>query len=106
MSRETTQKGISMTEEDVWRRAREREEIAARVANFKATQARFEREREEYFFMTLADACGRATSKASITLRNVCYSDNGGGSAATVKPTVRFEQSAELRKARKRLPGF
>ncbi len=28
---------------------REREEIAARVANFKATQEKFEREREEYF---------------------------------------------------------
>jgi hypothetical protein len=31
------------------RLAREREEIAARVANFKATQEKFEREREEYF---------------------------------------------------------
>jgi hypothetical protein len=43
-----------MTEKDD-RRAREREEIAVRVANFKATQQRFEREREEYFFTTLAN---------------------------------------------------
>ncbi len=38
------------------RRAREREEIAARVANFKATQEKFQREREEYFFATLDSA--------------------------------------------------
>ncbi len=38
------------------RLAREREEIAARVANFKATQEKFEREREEYFFATLESA--------------------------------------------------
>jgi hypothetical protein len=44
-----------MTEQDD-RRAQEREEIAVRLANFKATQERFEREREEYFFTTLANA--------------------------------------------------
>jgi chorismate mutase len=38
------------------RLAQEREEIAARVANFKATQQRFEREREEYFVTTLENA--------------------------------------------------
>jgi hypothetical protein len=38
------------------RLAREREEITARVANFKATQERFEREREEYFVATLENA--------------------------------------------------
>jgi len=42
-----------MAEEDD-RRAREREEIAARVASFKATQEKFERERDEYFVTTLA----------------------------------------------------
>ena len=36
--------------------ALEREEIVARVANFKATQERFEREREEYFVTTLENA--------------------------------------------------
>jgi chorismate mutase len=36
--------------------AREREEIAARVANFKATQEKFKREREEYFTTTLENA--------------------------------------------------
>jgi chorismate mutase len=38
------------------RLAREREEIARRVANFKATQEKFEREREEYFVATLENA--------------------------------------------------
>ena len=38
------------------RLAAEREEIAARVANFRATQQRFEREREEYFTTTLQAA--------------------------------------------------
>ena len=39
------------------RLAREREEIAMCVANFKATQEKFEREREEYFVTTLKNAC-------------------------------------------------
>ena len=38
------------------RLAREREEIAARVARFKATQEKFKREREEYFVTTLENA--------------------------------------------------
>ena len=38
------------------RLAREREEIAVRVANFKATQEKFKREREEYFTTTLENA--------------------------------------------------
>ena len=38
------------------RLAREREEIAARVASFKATQEKFKREREEYFTTTLDNA--------------------------------------------------
>jgi hypothetical protein len=33
--------------------ALEREQIAARLANFKATQQRFQRERDEYFLSTL-----------------------------------------------------
>jgi chorismate mutase len=36
--------------------ALEREEIAMRVANFKATQEKFQREREEYFVTTLENA--------------------------------------------------
>jgi hypothetical protein len=48
-------KGIGMTEQQD-RRDREREEIAARVASFKATQEKFKREREEYFFTTLQSA--------------------------------------------------
>lgn len=38
------------------RLAREREDIAARVASFKATQEKFKREREEYFTTTLENA--------------------------------------------------
>ena len=36
--------------------AMEREEIAARVASFKATQEKFKREREKYFVTTLEKA--------------------------------------------------
>jgi hypothetical protein len=36
--------------------ALEREEIASRVATFKATQEKFAREREEYFVTTLENA--------------------------------------------------
>jgi hypothetical protein len=38
------------------RLARERDEIAARVASFKATQEKFKREREEFFVTTLENA--------------------------------------------------
>jgi hypothetical protein len=46
---------MGMTERED-RLAREREEIAMRVAAFKATQEKFERERDEYFVTTLANA--------------------------------------------------
>jgi hypothetical protein len=56
----TTQKDDSKTgwamNEQEDRLAREREEIAARVASFKATQQKFEREREEYYATTLGNA--------------------------------------------------
>jgi hypothetical protein len=48
-------KGMGMTDSQDYA-ALEREEIAARVANFKATQERFEREREEYFVTTMENA--------------------------------------------------
>jgi hypothetical protein len=51
----TAIKGMGMTEQQD-RIAREREEIAARVASFKATQQKFERERDEYFVTTLKNA--------------------------------------------------
>ena len=38
------------------RLARAREEIAARVASFKATQEKFQRERQEYYATTLGNA--------------------------------------------------
>jgi hypothetical protein len=44
-----------MTEKED-RLAREREEIAARVASFRATQEKFERERQDYYTTTLANA--------------------------------------------------
>jgi chorismate mutase len=46
---------MGMTEQQD-RLAQEREEIAARVASFKATQEKFRREREEYFLTTLENA--------------------------------------------------
>jgi hypothetical protein len=47
------------------RLAREREEIAGRVASFKATQEKFKREREEYFTTTLENArLGERSSRA------------------------------------------
>ena len=39
---------VALTERQE-RLAKEREEIAARVASFKATQEKFQREREEFF---------------------------------------------------------
>ncbi|RZN32689.1 hypothetical protein [Bradyrhizobium sp. Leo121] len=45
----------AMTEKEE-RLAREREEIAARIASFKATQRKFERERQEYYESTLGSA--------------------------------------------------
>lgn len=54
-TRDESTRGVGMTEQQE-RLAREREEIASRVANFKATQAKFEREREEYYVTTLSTA--------------------------------------------------
>jgi chorismate mutase len=45
--------------------ARERKEIAARVASFKATQEKFRREREEYFVATLENARNGIDGKSS-----------------------------------------
>jgi hypothetical protein len=44
---------IMKTGEDQRRAVSERDSIAARVANFKATQEKFQREREAYFAATL-----------------------------------------------------
>ena len=51
--------------------ARERNEIAARVATFKATQEKFEREREQYFATTLANA--RSNTPRRFPLTRICY---------------------------------
>ena len=47
---------MGMTEQQQERLAQQRAEIAARVASFKATQEKFERERDEYFVTTLRNA--------------------------------------------------
>jgi hypothetical protein len=52
---ESQKQGWGMTEQQD-RLAREREEIAARIARFRETQEKFEREREEYFVTTLEKA--------------------------------------------------
>jgi hypothetical protein len=54
-SESASDKEMSMTEKEK-RLAKEREEIAARVASFRATQEKFEREREEYCTKTLQAA--------------------------------------------------
>lgn len=54
-SESVVEKGMVMTEPDEFKIG-EREEIAARVAAFRATQERFKREREEYFVATLDNA--------------------------------------------------
>jgi hypothetical protein len=38
------------------RLTRERDEIAVRIASFKATQEKFQREREEYYVTTMENA--------------------------------------------------
>src|SRR6476659_5383357 len=50
-----TQHGWAMTEKEE-RLARDRAEIAARVASFRETQQKFERARQEYYETTLANA--------------------------------------------------
>ncbi|MEA2830327.1 MAG: hypothetical protein QOF22_1075 [Bradyrhizobium sp.] len=54
------------------RLARERQEIAARVAKFKATQEKFKREREEYFVTTLKNGArsDRGGSRTSEFIRS------------------------------------
>jgi hypothetical protein len=48
------------------RMAREREEIAVRVANFKATQEKFRQQREEYFTTTLENALHGERSRLTL----------------------------------------
>jgi chorismate mutase len=62
-SKTRLKKGWAMTEQND-RLTRAREEIAARVASFKATQQKFEREREEYFVTTLENARNGSDGKA------------------------------------------
>jgi hypothetical protein len=50
-SKKRRMKGIGMSELE-HRLAQEREEIAARIASFRETQERFEREREQFFVST------------------------------------------------------
>ena len=53
--RESKKTRMAMTEKEK-RLARDRAEIAARVASFRETQQKFERAREEYCETTLANA--------------------------------------------------
>jgi hypothetical protein len=52
-----------MTEQEE-RLARDRAEIAARVARFRETQRKFERDREEYYATTLGNAWSGFTRPA------------------------------------------
>ena len=53
--RESHKTGWLMTEQEE-RLARDRAEIAARVASFRETQQKFKREREEYYAKTMGNA--------------------------------------------------
>ena len=53
----------------------EREEIATRVASFKATQEKFQREREEYFVATLQKARSEFRTPAILVLGTTLRSD-------------------------------
>jgi hypothetical protein len=53
--RESNKTRWAMTDKEE-RLARDRAEIAARVASFRETQRKFEREREAYYETTLANA--------------------------------------------------
>ena len=55
--------------------AAEREEIATRVASFKATQEKFQREREEYFVATLQKARSEFRTPAILVLGTTLRSD-------------------------------
>jgi hypothetical protein len=59
----TTHKGWAMTEQEQ-RLAHARDEIASRVASFKATQEKFKREREEYCATTLENARNGSDGRA------------------------------------------
>jgi chorismate mutase len=54
---------MGMTDQDD-RLVRERNEIAARIADFKATQEKFKREREEYYVTTLENARSGSDGKS------------------------------------------
>ena len=73
MGRRTRIKGTGMTEQQNVLAA-EREEIATRVASFKATQEKFQREREEYFVATLQKA-QRIRTPAILVLGTTLRSD-------------------------------
>lgn len=78
------------------RLAREREEIAARVADFKATQEKFKREREEYFTTTLKNGRDGQGSRHALGL----YAGLAIGSLRTEKPGDRsglfFSQAGRI----------
>ena len=54
----------------------EREEIVARLASFKATQLRFQREREQYGSATLRDAVNAAGAQGHPTFDRTNSNDN------------------------------
>jgi len=67
-------KGTGMAEQQNVLAAK-REEIATRVASFKATQEKFQREREEYFAATLQKARSEFRTPAILVLGTTLRSD-------------------------------
>ena len=60
--------GTDMTDQP-YDTAQEREEIAAHVARFKATQEKFRREREKYFVTTLENARRSENTRQTFDMR-------------------------------------
>ena len=70
---------MGFTEQQQERLAKERAEIAARVASFKATQQKFERERDEYFVTTCAMLRDRAAAVLVVNDANKKPGARGSG---------------------------
>ncbi len=86
----------------------EREEIAARIASFKATQEKFEREREEYFVTTLENARYSENARHASRVRR-SGRNRHSGARASANPESRdsgFDASHRPGMTEGRAPGF
>ena len=82
------------------RLAQAREEIAMRVANFKVTQEKFQREREEYFVTTMKNARTETSARGSGP-RRFSFS-----AKPAFRPPVFSRPKANKKKPGGNAPGF